>query len=217
MAKQTKAVETTPAVNETVVNNDATTTNVENVPVPPDVLEDLTAKLAEQKNVIKQHILNGGELDDEPVLKANLEIVRLNNLIKAENTKREREAKEREIAEKRNERVKLADDLIAAVRGANEDEIARTREIVINELLAKYANSTPAKKVADGDKPAGERGAISREIIEHYKTLTGEGMNATDAIKTIINGDEARGIKAHSRGTTGAVVLQYQKSIGEKE
>lgn len=216
MAKQTRTVEQAP-VNETVVNNDATTTREENVSVPPDVLDDLNGKLAEQKNVIKQHILSGGELDDEPVLKANLEIVRLNNLIKAETTKRERDAKEREIAEKRNERVKLADDLIAAAQSGDADALAAAREIVVTELLAKFASSTPAKKTTDGEKASSERGATSREIIENYKTLTGEGMSATDAIKTIINGDEARGIKPHSRGTTGAVVLQYQRSIGEKE
>lgn len=219
MAKQTKAVETTPA-NENESNvatstpNDVQQTN----DVQADVLTDLNTKLAEQKNIIKQHILNGGELDDEPVLKANLEIIRLNNLIKSETTKRQNEAKQRELAEKRNERVKLADDLITAVRNGNEDEITAKREIVVNELLTKYAGSTPAKK-ADGDKTAspGERGAIGREIQQHYAALRQEGIEPATAIKMIIDGDEGRGIKPHSRGTTGAEVLKWQRANGEKE
>ena len=124
----------TPVVNNDVVNNDVQNDGGEQT----DVLTEYNDKLAAQKTIITNHIRGGGELDDKEVLDANLEIVRLKQLIKSEEAKREQDKKAREAAELRNQRVKLADDLIEAVKSGNDDEIAKAREIVVNELLVKY-------------------------------------------------------------------------------
>lgn len=223
MATSKKAVEQAPAQTEqTKVNESVNGANViETAPkveqTPQQMLDELNGKLAEQKSIIKSHILGGGEMDDKPVLDANLEIFRLQNLIKNEQSKLDKLAKDQELSEKRNARVALADNLINAVLAAygiternteNDAQFKSQEDVVKNELLAKYATSTPAKKESDGSTTA-SKGATSQAIRERYIALTGEGKTSTEAIKAII-------AEGFSRGTTGAVVLAYQKEIGEK-
>lgn len=157
---------------------------------------------------------------------ANVELFKLGNDEKAEIANIKKAENDAKIAEARNARVKMLDDLLAAYsanqagigntklkledKNALNDTYHKLRENVVNELLAKYAKSTPATATATGDKHAtGTKGSTSATIREAFIANRAAGMTDTDNVKAII-------ASGQSRGTTGAVVLAYQREIGEK-
>jgi hypothetical protein len=89
-------------------------------------------------------------------------------------------------------------------------ELAGLVESIKNDLIAKLP--APRTVVANGDKPAatGTKGQKTAEIRAMFDANRAAGMNDTDNVKAII-------ASGQSRGTTGAVVLAYQRELGEKE
>lgn len=157
-----------------------------------------------------------------------LEIFRIDKEISGEIANLTKQANEAAAAEKRNERLKLMDNYDAAVIAKNhaDAEIAKiavgkrtpeqlavaneandamqaARDIVTNELLARYATSSPAKTAVVGGEKTGTKSA---EIKALYIQYTGEGKTSTEAEKLIV-------AAGYSRGTTGAVCLEYRKSL----
>jgi len=61
-------------------------------------------------------------------------------------------------------------------------------------------------KGAAGVKKAG----TGAEIVDLYKQMKARGVSTTQATKDII-------AKGYSRGTTGAVILAYRRSIGDAD
>jgi hypothetical protein len=198
-------------------------------PPAPELTSEQLTKLQEDKKAAQTNLRTLAanpevDMESKEYLDAQLEVFRINKLIDAEKARIAKEQKDAELAEKRNARVGMADGLITAVLAAvgfdaatlTDDQraaFAGQREVVVNELLAKYATSAPAKAAATGDNKSGGgagRGAIAAEIREMFIKNRAAGMSDTDNVKAII-------ATGKSRGTTGAVVLAYQREIGEKQ
>lgn len=165
------------------------------------------------------------DVDSKEYSDAQTELLKINSDIKAEVANIIALKNAAELAEKRNARVALIDNYDAAVialstvnadkkasdadKATAADNVAKAREIIVNELLAKFAGSSTAKLTVQTDKPAGTKGATSAAIREAFIANRAAGMTDTENVKAII-------ASGHSRGTTGAVVLAYQREIGEK-
>lgn len=189
-------------------------TNETTVKTPQERIVDLKAlKATKWAEMVK---LDG---DSEEAVTANLELYKISQQIKSAEAEIVTAERQLEVANKRNERIKLFDDVIVAhahhlktaaskatadeKRAAHDDFIAKS-EIVKNELLAKYA-TVSAPRAAGTGEPKGAKGAA---IIAMYEANKATGMDVTANIKAII-------ASGHSRGTTGAVVLAHRKAIGE--
>lgn len=115
---------------------------------------------------------------------AKLAVWKIEGEIKTEEAailKAENEAK---IAEQRNQRLSLNQNqldahttliAIKADKKASAEAVAEAqtafdnaKELVDNELLAKYAKSAPAKKSSEGDAPKTDKTAQTAEIVELY-------------------------------------------------
>lgn len=159
-------------------------------------------------------------------LDANLELFKLTNDEKAEQANIKKAEADAKIAEARNARVKMLDDLLSAYTASQaaigsgmpieesnvlNDTYHKLREEVVNQLLAKFAGSAPAKTAKDGTVTVstGTKGATGQRIRAAFIANRTTGMTDTDNVKAIIASGE-------SRGTTGAEVLKYQREIGEK-
>lgn len=142
---------------------------------------------------------------------AAAEVWKIKGLIKAAEQAIENEANAAKLAEARNQRVAMFDNAVAAALSAGTDSEAfkGLREAVVNELLAKFGTATKATTTASTSASTGERGATGKRIREAFIANRAAGMNDTDNAKAIIASGE-------SRGTTGAVILAYQREIGEK-
>lgn len=150
-------------------------------------------------------------------LDGNLEVYKLQQAIKVQIANEAKEAKEKEVAEKRNARVALVDVLIeshlATLKAEKDkalsieeknviyDNFKKVRENVVNELLAKYATSTPSARV-DGGAPKGEKSEAIRKILNDE---TAAGKTMAEAKKTA----EAAG---YTRGTVGTIATEMQKA-----
>ena len=115
---------------------------------------------------------------------AKLAVWKIEGEIKAEEAAILKAENEARIAEQRNERLKLNKNqlnahaaliAIKADKRASAEAVAEAqtafdnaKELVDNELLAKYAKSAPAKKAVDGDAPKADKTAQTAEIVEHY-------------------------------------------------
>lgn len=194
-----------------------------------DKLTELQAEEARLWDVVKG-LLNEGKMGSKEFNDANLAIYKVQADVKAEIANLKNIEQQQILAEKRQARLQLIanrdaarDANMAAQADANMsqedknaayDEFKKHNEILENELLAKFGTSKPSTPAKDGvaspSTPAGGgKGSTGDQIRSRYIALTGGGMTATDAVKTIIG-------EGFSRGTTGAVVLAYQRSIGEK-
>jgi len=149
---------------------------------------------------------------------AKLETWKIEGEMKAELANLQKAENEARIAEQRNERLKLnqnqldAHAALLALKGdkkATAEQIAEAqtafdtaKEAVDNELLAKYAGSKSAAKVADGTaKEAGEKGKDRAAIIELY--LAGKEQ------KEIIEA-------GYARSTVWHAINDYKKANGLK-
>lgn len=159
-------------------------------------------------------------------LDANLDVYKQQKLIDGEIATIRKGWADEELAVKRNERVKLLDNYIElvitdraiqadkkadiATKDAATKEANDAREVLVNQLLSKFAAAAPAKTAANGTTTtAGPKGAKTAEIRAAFDANRAAGMGDTDNVKAII-------ASGHSRGTTGAVVLAYQRELGEK-
>jgi hypothetical protein len=169
----------------------------------PVVAEPQSAKLTELRatyatlwaTMIKQ------VAGSKEAMTASLDVFKTQKLVDAEIANIGKAAADAKLAEQRNARAKMADDLIAAVKAGNADNIAAARELVVNELLAKYSHSSPAKTGTG----TGTKGATSGAIREILLAEIASGHTVTDAKKAA----EAQG---YSRGTTGAVATAMIKA-----
>lgn len=113
------------------------------------------------------------------------------------------------VAEKRNARVKFADDLIEAVKGGNEEEIAAAREIVVNELLSKFAGAQKSATVKTGTS-TGTRGAATAAIRALIVPMYAAGATGSEVRKSVIHEH------GFNDGTANAAILKYEQEIGLK-
>lgn len=180
-------------------------------------LDDLKKQRTEVFGKIKQ------AENEEEMVKLTGELQRVDREISAEKLAIKKAENDAKIAEERAKRVKLVDDLLdlnvknntiqADKKASAEDkETAKlafeaAREVVVNELLARYGTAKPAVSATKSE--GGSKGKIGHEIVELFKGHRAAGLTDAAAIKAIIEA-------GYSRGTTGAVVLAYQRQIGEK-
>ncbi len=167
--------------------------------VPTPLTSELLVKLRADKKALWQEMLKFDDPDTDEAKNASLAVHKKQGEINAEEANLRKIANDAEIAAKRNERLKLAQNLIDAVtakvtapKNTTPDKMAEldsavstAREIVENELLAKFAASKPAKVTAPGETPAktsdnkdailemARAGKTQKEIIEAgYKRST---------------------------------------------
>lgn len=175
-----------------------------------DKLVELRAKKLEFKKLART--FEPDSVDEENAL---MEAYKTEQLIKAEiaNIKSIEAKQLLDVA--RNERVKLFDDAIAAllVTGYNPFEAMTpeqkttydaAREIVVNELLAKYATSKPAAAKSAGTAKSAD-GASRDEIVTAHIANIAAGMDDSASRKSL----EAAG---HKRSTVWHAVNNYNKA-----
>jgi hypothetical protein len=148
---------------------------------------------------------------------AKLALYKIESEIKAEETQLQKAANDAAIAEKRNERLGLNTKMLElhakliALRNdkkaapadvaAAETEFNTAKEVVDNELLAKYAASSSAKKAVDGssgqpsdDGKSSESKAAILELARAGKTkkeIEAEGYARSTVWHTINNAKKA--------------------------
>lgn len=204
MAK-TKQAENT-ATNETKVETPT-------APAAPVITsENLTKLQAEYESA---GIAMQSEKFNSPAwIDAKTKLFTLESQIKTEEAKIKSDLALAAIQEARNARVKMADDLVAAVLSGN--DYSTELEIVKNELLAKYAHSTPAKKATKTGESAGTKGAttaaIRELIVPMYAGVT------SDTVAEVGKNVRKEIIHTHgfNDGTANAVILAYEKELGLK-
>lgn len=186
--------------------------------------DKLTALQAEGAEIWAK--LTTCQYGSKEALEANIAMAKNNQAQQNEIAALKKAEQDEILAAKRNERVALVVNLLEAqktkiatdadkkatdeqkIEAANKFEAAY--EIVVNEILAKYAASKPSKPATEGVAPTGgSRGKTGDEIRSLFIANRQTGMTDTDNVKAII-------AAGYSRGTTGAVVLAYQREIGEK-
>lgn len=163
---------------------------------------------------------------DPAALAANLDLFKTNKLIEDEIKALKTAEAEAAAAEIKNARLRLVDELLAAYdadkvaaadkklsideKNAVNATFKAAKDVVTTELMRALGTRAAAPKATTGDaKPTGERGATGQAIIALWLANRAAGMNDTDNRKAIIEA-------GHSRGTTGAVTLAWQKENGEK-
>ena len=167
-------------------------------PVQP-LTSELLVKLRAEKKTLWQEMLKFDDPDTDEAKNASLAVHKKQGEINAEEANLRKIENDAKITAARNERLKLAQNLIDAVtakvsapKNTTPDKMAEldgavstAREIVENELLAKFAASKPAKVAADGATPTkgddnksailelARAGKSQKEIIEAgYKRST---------------------------------------------
>ena len=161
-------------------------TNESNVQTAAPKPAPTSPKLEELKKAYLEAYVKRNSFADpftEEAKAANLAVWKIEGEMKAETaeiTKRENEAKLQEL---RNERLKLNSNMldaykafITAPKNTAADKLAElesafntAKELVDNELLAKYASSKPAKKAENGETSSAETSASKDAIIEAYR------------------------------------------------
>lgn len=169
------------------------------VAVPTPLTSELLVKLRAEKKALWQEMLKHEDPDTDEAKNAALAVHKKAGEINAEEANLRKIENDAKITAARNERLKLAQNLIDAVtakftapKNTPADKmaefdgaIATAREIVENELLAKFASSKPAKVAATDGTPAktsdnkdgilelARAGKTQKEIIEAgYKRST---------------------------------------------
>lgn len=205
MAKETKKAEHT-ATNETKVTEPI-------APSAPVIMSETLTKL--QAEYESAGIAMQSEKFNSPAwIDAKTKLFTLESQIKTEEAKIKSDLALAAIQEARNARVKMADDLVAAVLSGN--DYSAELELVKNELLAKYAHSTPAKKATKTGESAGTKGATTAAIRELIVPMYA-GVTA-DTVSEVGKNVRKEIIHTHgfNDGTANAVILAYEKELGLK-
>lgn len=189
-------------------------------PAPAPTSEKLTALQAEKKILVAAMLAC---TPDTPEMEAAMEAVyKQNGLIKAEIGEIKKAEHAVKVAEARNAKLALIvnydaarDALKALPKSAKDDErnaatdAFNAAKTALENAVIGSVGSLKADP-ADGEKKKpGEKGATSKRIVEKFLANRAAGMNDTENVKAIIESGE-------SRGTTGAVVLAWQRENGEK-
>ena len=159
------------------------------------------------------------EFDSPEWLKQSMEVFRIGKLIDGEIAALKQAEVDAELSVKRSERVALNTAQLAAydaMLAVNADKKATqeakyaaaetfriAKEVVDNELLAKYASAKSVTTTATSTG-GGERGATGAKILERLRAHIAEGKTSTDAVKSVI-------AEGFSRGTVGSVRTQMVK------
>lgn len=160
------------------------------------------------------------ETDRAKKLAISMEIYKLQQERAAEVNNIKKHQRELELKEAQNKRIQLVTDLLAAHEAnlavqankkateeektaANEAFVA-AREIVQNELLAKYKTSSPAKTSADGGVNVPTSGK-SAEIKTRLLDMVANGTPLATAKKMLVD-------EGFSRGTVGTVATVLIKA-----
>lgn len=189
-------------------------------PVAAPVLDSPALQtLKAEKKALWAELIKHEDPDTKEALDAKMNVWKKDGEIKAEIQRLEKEAADQKIAEQRNIRLGLntaqlnAYDNLNKVRAdkkstpeqisAAQTAFDTAKELVDNELLAKYAKSSPAK--ADGAAKAekGEKGAKTDEVCF---PLFAEGKTAKEV-------EEITGIP---RSTVWFSSDRYKKQNGTK-
>ena len=216
---KTMKVSFMPNLQRMAETSTATATLAAITPAPPLTSEKLTALKSEQ---IAKDAEIMAEKDFDKRLEMSKQMFKITNDIaaeiaaiqKANIAAKLKEAQDAKLAVVTNfEAAVLADAKVQAGKGttdekaASADSLTKLRTELQNMVLGTVA------KVAGADKTAGAatgtKGAKSAEIVALHVANLAAGMTATESKKAI----EAAG---HSRGTTGAVVLAWEKEQGIK-
>lgn len=187
-------------------------------------LESLKIALIDAQNIVKSHDAGTVAFTD-----AMIKAFQIGKDIDVEKSNIKKLLHEQEVAMKRNERIALIDNVIdlaikhyivenATPSGENLDEkneayakMKNAREIVANELLAKYPTSKPSTVATAGvAKSTSTNGNKAADILAMFHEQRAAGVPDATIKKNI----EAAG---HARGTVGAVILAWQRANGEKE
>ena len=208
-----------------------TVETVETVETPAAPLKPTSEKLDVLKSTLteKQTELASGKIlpGTSEFTEAMLVQFQLMNEIKAEEANIAKTIKEQEIALKRNERIAMVDDMLAAYAdvlainaatpsGENMEEknaiyakFKALREPIDNEMLVRIPHTTPSKKAVDGLAPKTDGGEKGKAIIAYLLEQRALGITDTEIKKQLV-------ANGHAVGTVGAVVLAYQRANGEK-
>ena len=171
-------------------------------------LQQLQQEASAQWEAIKGLEFGSKEFND-----GQLAMFKLQNAIKAEQAAIAAAEVNRKAEEARNEKIAIVDNyaaavLAAAAKGATDEmkaTAAALREQLVNLVVGAKA---PAPKVkGEGEGEGSSRGATAAAIIAEYLGHLNAGMSDTDARKATI-------AAGYSRGTTGAVVLEYRRQNG---
>lgn len=173
--------------------------------------EKLVALKAERKTLWAE-MLKHEDPDTQEAKDANLAVWKKDGEIKAEMAAISKAENDAKILEARNERLKLAQNLIDAVIARHtaakntpadklaelDGVIATAREIVENELLAKFAGSKPAKVVTSDDGTVKTSGGENKEAIlalarsgSNHKDIEAAGYKRSTVWHTINNAKKA--------------------------
>lgn len=177
------------------------------------------AKLKSEKSAKFTELKNITDSDSIEATNLSLAIYKLTQDIKAQEAIIAKAEREQEIAMKRNERIKLVDTLLEAHehvlkvhatksstledKNAASDAFKAAKDVVSNELLAKYA--APVRAVSTDGAPASGK---SKAIVELFIEGRAYGKGDTEIMKEIVSAGFARGTAWHA-------VNNYKKSIGE--
>jgi hypothetical protein len=123
----------------------------EPVPTPEPTSAKLTEIRAKQAEVFAT--LQGLKFGTPEQKDASLQLFKLENEEKAEIANIKKAENDAKLQAARNERLKLIDDYDSATGDAK----VAAREKLANELLARYATSSPAKRAAGGNGGGGNK------------------------------------------------------------
>jgi hypothetical protein len=172
-------------------------------------LQQLQQEAAAQWEAIKGLEFGSKEFND-----GQLAMFKLQNAIKAEQAAIAAAEANRKAEEARNAKIAIVDNyaaavLAAAAKGATDEQkaaAAAMREQLVNLVVgAKVATATKPK--GEGEGEGASKGATAAAIIAEYLSHLNAGMSDTEARKATI-------AAGYSRGTTGAVVLDYRRQNG---
>jgi len=189
-------------------------------PAPAPTSEKLTALQAEKKTLVAAMLAC---TPDTPEMEAAMEAVyKQNGLIKAEIGEIKKAEHAVKVAEARNAKLALIanydaarDALKALPKSAKDDErnaatdAFNAAKTALENAVIGSVGSLKADPADGQKKQPGEKGATSKRIVEKFLANRAAGMNDTENVKAIIASGE-------SRGTTGSVVLAWQRENGEK-
>lgn len=193
-------------------------TNVtETATAPAPAQKPMSEKLNELRAAYKAAYDKARQIEDPfspEAQTANMELWKIQGEIKKEEAAILKAAAEAKIAEMRNARLALVSNLLEAQkavlslpksataeqRNDVENKLAEAKQVVENELLAKFAASKPAKSEASGEKAERNSGNTAA-IIELY--LSGKTHSEIEA-------------EGYARSTVWHAINNYKKANGLK-
>lgn len=193
-------------------------------PAPEPTSEKLTELKSKKKELYEKEVK--AEYDSKEWLDLRLEGFKISEQIKAEIANIKKAESEAELQVKRNERIALLDNVLdlhtqvvnsignqgmsLEEKNAVNDQFQKAREVVVNELLAKYAGAKPAAPSTNGSTTTGTRGATTAAIRALIAPMYANGISGAEVRKSII------GEHGFNDGTANAVILAYEKELGLK-